>query len=745
MAQSGVLGAGEEPAVVSRLREAIRAQGGLGGRDLATWIRRLEEAYSALLLLKGRLEDAFTTAKKEGDALHEEQRQLDLGRQTYRKEVAALLHLLRTRLKGKRDPQPFCELIEVPNERWRDAVEGYLNTRRFDVLVAPEDFPRALSLYDRHKREYHLPGVGPVFIAGVGLVDIERLRGAVRPPERRSLAEQIVTTDPLARDYANYVLGDVICCETEQELRQHRTGITDSVMVYRNHVARQTPPEVFRRHYIGAAAQARRSEEIHERLGELAAELVVLGDDLAWVAKAVDQCKDAVRGVQSLSGHIEHANKLKDLRFQEVATERLLQHLDRREVDRLDAEIRRIGAELDQCDRQHDANLREQGECATRLDTLREAADGKKVERQTAERILAEACVSMTGEREATLAAHYTEVTTNRPLAEARKTFEQQHRTVLSRIDNWRDQLVQLKTTYVNKRQFGGECGGEGYGDFAEERDLWRESRLPEYADRIAKAKQQALEQLAEDIIFRLRENLVDVRRQIGGLNQALKEVAFGADRYEFTLEVNPEHKEFHDVIMEAGHFQQDSLFGEAAMRNPATRQTLEELLNQLIQSEASRVKTELEAKADYREYFDYDLRIHHPDGTSSRYSRVSGDKSGGETQNPYYIAIFASLYRLYRRLSPDGQPACGLVLLDEAFSKMDEYRIGATLKFARALGLQLILATPKERSELVIPLVESSLYIYRDPQTGVPTVLTYDREFGANGQPARNPAIDPV
>jgi uncharacterized protein YPO0396 len=84
-------------------------------------------------------------------------------------------------------------------------------------------------------------------------------------------------------------------------------------------------------------------------------------------------------------------------------------------------------------------------------------------------------------------------------------------------------------------------------------------------------------------------------------------------------------------------------------------------------------------------------------------------------------------------------------VLLDEAFSKMDEYRIGATLKFARALGLQLILATPKERSELVIPLVESSLYIYRDPQTGVPTVLTYDREFGANGQPARNPVIDPV
>ena len=229
---------------------------------------------------------------------------------------------------------------------------------------------------------------------------------------------------------------------------------------------------------------------------------------------------------------------------------------------------------------------------------------------------------------------------------------------------------------------------------------------------------------------------MIDVTRQIRDLNEALKAVAFGTDRYEFILEVNPEHRDFHGLIMDAGHFTKESLFGNAAVQNPASRQTLETLLTQLIQSEASKVKTELEAKADYREYFDYDLRIHHPDGSSSRYSRTSGDKSGGETQNPYYVAIFASLYRLYRQFSPDRQPSCGLVLLDEAFSKMDEYRIAATLQFARALKLQLIMATPKERSELVIPMVETSLYIHRDPQSGAPTVLTYDREFMDHEQP---------
>jgi len=203
-----------------------------------------------------------------------------------------------------------------------------------------------------------------------------------------------------------------------------------------------------------------------------------------------------------------------------------------------------------------------------------------------------------------------------------------------------------------------------------------------------------------------------------------------GPSSYQFTLEVATEHRAFYDLIMDAGRFEKDSLFGADALARDDTRRTLTDLFDRLVQAEAREVKTELEARADYREYFDYDLRIQHADGTYSLYGRVAADKSGGETQNPYYIAIFASLYRLYRSLAPDGRPRCGLVLLDEAFSKMDEARIESTLRFARSLGLQLVLATPKERSELVAPWVETSLYIHRDPMSGAPTVLDFTKEF---------------
>jgi hypothetical protein len=102
-------------------------------------------------------------------------------------------------------------------------------------------------------------------------------------------------------------------------------------------------------------------------------------------------------------------------------------------------------------------------------------------------------------------------------------------------------------------------------------------------------------------------------------------------------------------------------------------------------------------------------------------------------------------MYRMYRSRAIEDVPVCGLVLLDEAFGKMDEARIGATLTYARRLGLQLVLATPKERSELVAPYVERTLLIHKEPVSGIPEVFDFTKEFagdvavsatGADGDP---------
>ena len=51
-------------------------------------------------------------------------------------------------ISRKAEPRVLCEALEITDESWRNAVEGYLNTQRFYLLVEPENFDIALGTCD---------------------------------------------------------------------------------------------------------------------------------------------------------------------------------------------------------------------------------------------------------------------------------------------------------------------------------------------------------------------------------------------------------------------------------------------------------------------------------------------------------------------------------------------------------------------------------------------------------------------
>ncbi|MCA9073337.1 MAG: hypothetical protein KDA84_30645, partial [Planctomycetaceae bacterium] len=117
-----------------------------------------------------------------------------------------------------------------------------------------------------------------------------------------------------------------------------------------------------------------------------------------------------------------------------------------------------------------------------------------------------------------------------------------------------------------------------------------------------------------------------------------------------------------------------------------------------------------------YRAYFDYDIEITEADGTVHAFSHVASSGSGGETQTPYYVAMLASLARVYRVRGGQGSQAA-LVAFDEPFQKMDESNIAATLRLAHRLGLQVLLAAPKDRCHQLLPAMGTAtcLLVLRD------------------------------
>lgn len=724
-------GVAEPGGLTARLKETLAQEGSLSGRDTTSWTRRLTSAASALDVLKHVAGEEARAAKVEGKELQAEREALQAGRQRYTDGVEALLHLLRSKLKV--EPRPLCELIDVVEERWRDAVEGYLNTRRFDIIVAPEEFSRALQLYERNKAGYALPGRGtPVFISSVGLVDIERIQSNSPRCAPRSLASQIETEDPRARAYCDYVMGNVICVDSEQELRHHAQAITDTVMLYKGYVARQTDRRVYERKYLGAAARVQRMAAIDDRLAWLGARLVKLNDQFTWLEGARKKCQQAANEVSRLPGLIDEAARIGNYQQSIAQIDKQLGAIDRREIEKLDLEKKGIEGKLIEVKLEIGTINRKLGEATA--DERKNLSDCAQAKAQCSvdEVALSDAFGSQPPVDRSAMESRYLTERSARSALEIQAIFERQHKGLETKLQNLVNDLVKLKTTFANDYGFNGDPDPQAVVDHERERDIWRDSKLAEYQLAIGKAKSDAIEQLAEDIIFKLRENLLSVERNFDELNRALKDVHFGADRYSFVKEVAPDHRQFYELIMDAGRFEKESLFGSQDTLG-TTKKTLEELWNRLLQNQAQLVKSELEAKADYRQYFDYDLKIVHADGSFSMFDRVSGDKSGGETQTPFYIAILASMSRLYRHASAERKPSCGVVLLDEAFSKMDETRIAAVLDLSRSLGLQLILATPKERSELVAPRVETSLYIHKDPMSGVPTVLDFTKEFHAD------------
>lgn len=97
-------------------------------------------------------------------------------------------------------PRILCEMLEITDETWRNAVEGYLNTQRFYVLVEPEHFDIALGIYEKLRREKKA--------YGVGLINSGKLEEYDIAPAG-SLATVVESKSIYAKRYVNMVLGKV--------------------------------------------------------------------------------------------------------------------------------------------------------------------------------------------------------------------------------------------------------------------------------------------------------------------------------------------------------------------------------------------------------------------------------------------------------------------------------------------------------------------------------------------------------
>ncbi|MCL2139843.1 MAG: hypothetical protein FWH41_09995, partial [Treponema sp.] len=294
-------------------------------------------------------------------------------------------------------------------------------------------------------------------------------------------------------------------------------------------------------------------------------------------------------------------------------------------------------------------------------------------------------------------------------ITELSSSYESTLRRFKTTTETYRNEYSKLVRAYEN--EFHYLLGMEPSENDEAEQLLKRleTSELPEYREKISRAYRDAEKEFKDHFISRLNERIEEAKEGFKEINGILRTLFFGHDQYWFHLEELPERKGQIEVIRLAAKIPsvEDGLFSQ--IEDQAERKAAEELFNRILDSQLD--SKELRDICDYRTYFQYDIRIKETDNLDDddvpvilSLKKVLKEKSGGESQTPYYVAIAACFYRFFKA-RPEN--TVRLVIFDEAFNRMDDERIGKILEFYNNLNLQIITSVPPEKIEAIAPYMD--------------------------------------
>ncbi len=604
------------------------------------------------------------------------------------------------RISRKAEPRVLCEALEITDESWRNAVEGYLNTQRFYLLVEPENFDIALGTYDRLRREKKAYGVGLINACGLEQYD--------KAPEG-TLASVVTSKNPYARRFVNMVLGKVQMCSRYEDLKKYPVSITRECMKYQNRVASAIRPEIFRVPFIGQNAfkvqleQAKTErKELESLVGELEGRLENLErvtgflsvedeTDIRYrldvigrlfkVRAAVKQCRDNIKTLKQNSTLIQ----------KQVQLEALIKIRAELEIKagKYQKDLGRIQEKIEGKDRE-----------------IQEQRDLKAKRSAELAEIVADA-----GKEYSQWQTEYEKQTEKKSYVQFRDNFERRQKANLTLLDKVQQQMQDVMIEYKTEYNFGAAPNMQGYPEFEAVYERLRTSEVLEYEDKVQSARKAAEDEFREQFLAKLQENMKQAQNEFKELNKALKDITFSNERYEFLYMPSRRHRRYYEMIMDDFNMiQGESIF--SGIFHETHKEVIEELFDRLAIDNDNNART-LEEFTDYRTYMDYDIRILHMDGSYSLYSKVCEEKSGGETQTPFYVTVAASFVQLYG--NNIGGEAAGLVMFDEAFNNMDDERIGGVLEFLRRLPLQIIIAAPPDKIQYISPAMEETLLVMTD------------------------------
>jgi uncharacterized protein YPO0396 len=596
--------------------------------------------------------------------------------------------------------QVLSDLIEPASEVWQAAIEGYLDSARFSLIVKPEWETRVIDyLQTWNSRARVIQGQ-----LCLNLADASRV-----PPD--SIIHELITDNPIAKAYLIRQYGPVVKVHTTEQLRKTTRGLTKEGKGSGAHTMFLCEQRSL---VFGRKARERALQETIELLMAAEAEVLrleALRSTLNTIERLLVNLKEPsfdATPLRDYAGDIDHAR-------------RALSQLDLTEVDELQARLEQLESELQVCDKSIEESKKtvtladkriEEAEDAIHHINARCDAHHKDLEHHVHR--LKHLCEA-NPERTYTVMAQLVEELLEAQVldvASVQNKLNALRVLPVQFLGDVREKLSEYNQRANSEERFAAALPHQldetafdpNYGPLA---NLGRAvSQLHQgmesigvYSNRdaLTKAEHSFHDVFTKQFCVEIKTKVDDGIRTLKQLNAELQNLKFGSDRFSIDWSRwEPEFEEYHAffraVTELADANEAVDLFGETELspKHISVRDRLVELLLDKNQEVANR---ELLRIADYRNYRRYEIWNESDSGGRIALS-TWGTGSGGQLETPAYIiraAIVTNRLKFFEK-----GPSLKLLVNDESFSKMDEQRARDVLRFLRNnLKLQVISAMP--------------------------------------------------
>ncbi len=669
---------------------------------------------SAKQNIEDEVEDYSDQRREIGKQLKEKKRLVDdmkHDRKPYdenlRSARSALSQQLSDRYGQTVKVQIFADLFDVQEEEWKNAIEGRMGRLKHSLITEPQYAHEAAVLF-RNMKQYE----------NVDLINSKAIADSKPDCMEGSLYEAVKTQEAYVDVCLKRYLGHIMKCRSVEELEQVRDGVTPDCYSYSNFIFRHLKKKDYTtRACIGRRVSKARLTEYENDVEDLSRQETELDHLLRRLkaAREFECLKDEPSHYVKLSRAGEELARVNKKKMELEETIRSLREGVYKELEEkeqsLQKQVKMVQEELDQT----------QGELARLGSRIGELSGENESRRQQLEEKLQGYVPNEALEQEVweLLKKQSGQAVINRKKAEVADLEEKEQ--------------VQAETLRAARNRYifaypagpfnGAETSNEAYEKLLEK---YLTDFEPAYEEEFEKKCASIYKSLRENVIATIHGDIKAAKRHAYEINRLLRETNFSDSTYQIKIEpAKNENGQFFDMLMaeelDSKNLDNAGFDGQISFGEDAFYQKYEQKIKLLTdkfmppkdEDEHLRAqkRKEMEQYADYRNYLSFSMfeQVTDEHGNVIRENFVddmAGRDSGGEGQNPKYVALLAGFAMLYMQQSKRDSKI-KLVLLDEAFSKMDQERSAVCLKYARKMDLQLIVCVPDERLQSLIRNVD--------------------------------------